>query len=362
MKFRELIGESWRAMLASRVPSVMVAVLFATMCAAAILTVGKSAAADAQLQNRLEEAGARLFEVSTSNNSLIPASTVSYAQSLSTVSQSVGVNRVIDVSNAAVGQGVPTPVSVFVGELSDIATITSGRAPGPNEALLTDAGLEQLGFDYPIGALEDSAGNTYAVVGTYEPIAPFQDLGLGLISADPQTAVSLSMVRVVAATAADAETVQSLILSTIETSDSSALTVTSPASLASLKADLRSDFGDYSRSLFLMILVGGGLLLGVVVFADTLLHRKDFGRRRALGITRVGLTSLVTLRTLWAAVFGVLAGSLGAWAYAVYAQSAPPLTFVAGVSVLVLLFCLAFSALPAALTAFRDPVSVLRTA
>lgn len=170
------------------------------------------------------------------------------------------------------------------------------------------------------------------------------------------------MVRVVAATAADAETVQSLILSTIETSDSSALTVTSPASLASLKADLRSDFGDYSRSLFLMILVGGGLLLGVVVFADTLLHRKDFGRRRALGITRVGLTSLVTLRTLWAAVFGVLAGSLGAWAYAVYAQSAPPLTFVAGVSVLVLLFCLAFSALPAALTAFRDPVSVLRTA
>lgn len=46
----------------------------------------------------------------------------------------------------------------------------------------------------------------------------------------------------------------------------------------------------------------------------------------------------------------------------VYAQSAPPLTFIAGVSVLVLLFCLEFSALPAALTAFRDPVSVLRTA
>lgn len=362
MKPKELIGESWRSMLASRVPSSIIAVLCIAMCATAILTVGRSAAADSQLQDRLEGAGARLIEISASDPSLISASIVGFSQSLSTVDQTIGVNRTVDIFNAAIGPGAPTPASVYIGDLTDIAVLTSGRSPGPNEAVLTTAALAQLGFDVPIGAVQDTAGNSYPVVGTYEPVSAFKDLGMGLISADPIAVTSLRTIRIVAATAPDADTVQSLVLSAIDAPDSNALTVTSPATLASLKADLRADFGDYSRSLFLMILIGGGLLLGVVVLADTLLHRKDLGRRRALGISRLGLTTLVTLRTVWAALFGVLLGCGGAWAYLISTNPAPPGTFVASVGFLVLLFCVIFSGLPAILAAYRDPVSVLRTA
>ena len=362
MKWRELIGESWRSMLASRVPSVIIAVLCAAMCAAAILTVGRSAAADSQLERRLEAAGARLVEISASSPDIITTSAVNFAQSLNTVSQVIGVHRMIDVSNAAIGPGTPTPAAIFTGAFSDVATLNSGRLPQPNEALVTAQGLAQLGFDGPIGALSDSAGNSYAVVGTYTPKAPFDDLGMALISADPANERSLATIRLVATTAADSGNALALMLHAIDAAEPNMLTVSSPATLAALKADLRNDFGDYSRSLFLMILLGGGTLLGVVVFADTLLHRTDFGRRRALGISRAGLTTLVTLRTLWAAMFGVALGSAGAWLYSINMQTAPPGEFVAGVSVLVLLFCVLFASLPAVLTAFRDPVSVLRTA
>lgn len=362
MRLWELIGESWRAMHASRVPSTIVAVLCAAMCAAAILTVGRSAAADEQLQNRLEEAGARLIHITSSDPTVLPPSLIGYIQSLNTVSQSVGVSRTLDVFNSAIGLSTPNPATMFIGEFHDIAQLTSGRVPEPHEAVVTRAGLERMGFDAPVGALQDSSGTSYPVVGTFEPRPPFGDLGVALIPSDPNTTLALTGVKVVTTTATDALITQDLVLSAIDSPNPGSITVVSPASLASLRADLRTDFGDYSRSLFLMILIGGGLLLGVVVFADTLLHRKDFGRRRALGVTRIDLTLLVTLRAAWAALFGVALGSIGAWAYATSKDVAPPSLFVLGVGVLVLLFCLAFSALPAALAAFRDPVSVLRTA
>lgn len=362
MKIRELIGESWRAMLAARVPTIIVAVLCAAMSAATILTVGRSAAADAQLGARLEGAGARLIEVSAANTDIITPSIVDYAQSLNTASQVVGIHRIMDVSNAAVGAGTPTPAALITGNFTDAATLTWGRLPQVNEAIMTKAGLQQLGFDKPVGAIADASGNSYAVVGMYEPRIPFTDLGAALINADTTQSTSLTSVRLVATTAADANNLLSLVVSALNAENSSDLRITSPATLAALKSDLQADFGNFSRSLFLMILLGGGTLLGVVVFADTLLHRKDFGRRRALGISRAGLTSLVTLRTLWAALFGTVLGSAAAWVFAVQADTAPPSAFVLSVGLLVLLFCVLFSALPALLTAYRDPVSVLRTA
>lgn len=362
MRLRELIPESWRAMFASRVPSTIIAVLCLAMSAATILTVGQAEAADLQLQERLETAGARQITISSSNPTLIPAALVNYANSLNTVSQTVGVHRVVDISNSASGTSIPTPATMFSGEFESLGRILSGRAPQENEAVLSISALKNLGFDAPVGAVTDSKGNNYAVVGSYEPVAPFHELGMALIRVDTTTEPYLMSVRIVATTAADTTNLQSLLISSIAAPNSTDLEVTSPETLKDLRADLRADFGNYSRSLFLMILLGGGTLLGIVVFADTLLHSKDFGRRRALGISRAELTALVTLRTVWAAAFGTTAGGIGSWLYLIQDDIHPPSTFVASVCFLVLLCCALCAAVPALFAAYRDPVAVLRTA
>jgi putative ABC transport system permease protein len=358
-----LLREVAASARAQRVPTALVAVLVAAMCLTAILTVGRAAAAQRQVQHRLEDAGSRQIEVTDQKGKgfLTPA-TVGAAATMDTVERAVGVTLPRDTTNVAVGAGgTPVPYWQVVGSLRDVAVLTSGRWPNLGEAVASDRALAQLGLDEPAGAV--SAGpNTaaVAVVGTFRARAPFDTLDAGLVGpAAPGTPAHA--LDVVVRAAPDAELTQAAVLALLARPDPTDVTVRSPRTLAEVQADVLGDLARYDRALLLAVLATGAALVAAVTLGDVLLRRRDLGRRRALGATRGVLTTLVVARAALGGLVGAALGCLCGVALAARVGGAPGAGFVVGTGLLAVLSAAVAAVGPAVVAARQDPVRVLRT-
>lgn len=361
MRLRELLREAQASALAARAPSLMVATLAAAMCLTTLLTVGRIAAAEAQLAGRLDEAGVRLLVVDdAAGQDLLPRSVIDGAAALDTVERAVGLTAPMDVTSYARGPGSqPVPAWTVVGELASAVTLTWGRAPGSDEAIVAESMLPILGFDAAIGALRYPDGEA-AIVGAYVAREPLSQLDSGVLLGGGEGTPAASL-YVTARSVRDVELTQDSVLDLIAATQASDLRVQSPLSLAELQRQVRSDVSAFGRSLLLLVLGAGAALTGVVVLTDTLIRRTDIGRRRALGATRGTVVAIVTLRTALAAVAGIVLGVASGMLLALRAESVPPWSFAVGTAVLTMLTALSASLLPAFLAARRDAVRVLRT-
>ena len=359
--FREGLATAW----ANKVPSVLVMFLVAVMCGATLATVGRTAAAEEQVADRLDAAGSRVLVVNDAQGqSLIPGVVVEQAAGLSVAERAVGVVIPVDVTNSVVGAGgTRVPAWAVVGDLSDVATLERGRWPGPGEALVSARGQLALGMDDPVGSVTLASTTEvldYNVVGSFTPREPFTDYAAGVLIAAPDGAVADSL-HVVVTDSQVAATAQRAVLGLIAPPTFEAVTVQSPVSLAQLQEEVAGDLTTFGRSLLFGVLGAGALLVAIVVLADVLVRRTDLGRRRALGATRSVIIALVLGRTLAPAVLGAALGATaGLWVAARY-SAAPPLEFTAGTATLALLAALASAVPPALFAATRDPVRVLRT-
>lgn len=362
MRVGVLVREAVRSARASKVPTALVAVLVAAMCLTTILTVGRAAAAQEQVQQRLEEAGSRLLEVSDAkDDGFLTASVVDQVAGLSTVERAVGWAVPRDVTSAAVDGGTPVPTWVVVGDLSDAVELVAGRWPRPGEALVSAAAQDALGFDAPVGAVatsDDAQG--WAVVGAFRARAPFTNLDAGLVAAGAPGTPAHTL-NVIAADASGAKVTQSAVMALLARTDPSDLSVVSPTSLAELQGAVVGDLARYNRTLLLAVMAAGAVLVGVVAAADVLIRRRDLGRRRALGAPRWALTVLVVVRATCGGLVGALLASLLGLVLTDRAGQVVPLTFVAGTAVLGVLAAAASSVPPAVAAARQDPVRVLRT-
>ncbi len=361
MRWRTLVREAWVSTLSRRVPAVMVAVLCASMCATTLLTVGRTASAEAHVLDRLDEAGARQLIIGDRQAAgLLTPSVVHAVDALSIVERAVGVIPPKDVRSGVVGHGgTPVPAWSLVGTLGDAVTIDSGRTPESGEAVVAEGALDQLGLDGPTGFLV--AGEVeYPVVGTYTAREPFTDMDAGAVLV-PQADTPARTLHVISWAATDVGSAEGLTFEIIAAADPDELSVQSATSLAELQGQVAGDLGAFGRHLLLLVLGAGGMLTAVVVLADVLLRRTDLGRRRALGASRSTLVALVLMRTSIAATFGVLAGIGAGLGVSVRWALPPPWTFVTGTAVLALLIAVLAAIGPALVAATRDPVQVIRT-
>ena len=149
---REALATAW----AAKVPSTLVTFLVATMCAATLATVGRTAAAEEQLLSRLDSAGSRVLVVSDARgDELISPTIVDQTAGLSTTERAIGTIIPVDVVNGAVGQGATrVPAWGVHGDLADVATLTSGRWPGPGEAIVTETAMDRLGMQQEFEHIE----------------------------------------------------------------------------------------------------------------------------------------------------------------------------------------------------------------
>lgn len=362
MKLGALLREAVATVRASRVPSVLVAVLVAVMCAATLGTVGRTVAAERQVQERMDAAGSRVIVLRDLRGAdLFPAAVVDAAAHLSVTERAVGLSLPVDVVNGAIGRG-STQVAAWrvIGDVSAVADLGVGRWPRPGEALVSDTARERLGLAQTYGWVT-SGTDQVPVVGTYTVRAPFTDQAGGvLIAAQPaDRAVTMHVLAASAPQAPAAEaTVVGLLGPSVSAQD---LAVESPASLAQLQQSVARELGGANRSLVLGMMGAGALLVAIIVLADVLVRRKDLGRRRALGATRATIIALVVTRTAIPALLGALAGTgIGLWT-ATRLNAAPGAAFTVAIAVLAVNAAIASSVLPAAYAASRDPVEVLRT-
>ncbi|WP_454296146.1 ABC transporter permease [Salana multivorans] len=371
LAIREAGLTAWSA----KVPALLVFFLAAAMCAATLLTVGRSAQAEAEVLTRLDTAGARELTVSAkAADELLPALLVEQVAGLSVVDRAVGLTTPVDAYSTAVGPGGPAVQAwQVIGELGHVAVLVSGRWPLPGEALASTGAAETLGLVDGVGSVTTATAGLvtdHSVVGTFSPREPYDAMGTGVLVATteaPSTpatapmAATATTLSVILTDADEAARTQSLVIAMISPPDLGKLTLTSPVGLAELRGQVAGDLGSFGRSLLLGVLGGGALLTAVVVLADVLVRRPDLGRRRALGATRSSILALVVLRTAIPAVAGAVVGSVAGVLLAARLGAAPPPSFVIGTAVLAVLAATLSTLLPAGYAATRDPVRVLRT-
>src|SRR5690606_2271114 len=302
VRFLVLLREALSTTWANKVPTALVALLVAIMCATTLATVGRTAAAEQQVAERLDAAGSRLLVVTdTRGGDLITPAVVTQTRGLSVTERAVGVQIPVDVTNKAIGAGgTRVPAWTVDGDLSEVLTLTAGRWPHPGEALVSTTGQEALGMDDPVGAVQLASSTQvgdYSVVGAFTPNEPFGADEAGLVIAgEPAVPLGSSYVGEGASGAAPAA--QSAVRGLVAPPEVDSNSAQSPVAPAELQAEVAGDLGTFGRTLLLGVLGAGALLVAIVVLADVLVRRKDLGRRRALGATRGMILALVIARTL----------------------------------------------------------------
>lgn len=363
MLLREALATAW----AAKVPSALVLLLVASMCAATVATVGRTAAAQAQLDKRLDEAGSRVLTIADARGQgLLSSTVVDHTAGLSTSERAVGTLIPVDVVNGVIGQGgTRVPAWGVHGDMGAVADLTAGRWPGPGEAIVTDTAMRTLGMDEPVGWVAQASSTVmddWSVVGSFTPREPFGTYDTGVLYVAP-TGQALDTVQVVLTESSAAQATQTQVLRLIDPPTPDALTLTSPVTLAQLQAEVTGDLNAFGAALLIGVLGGGALLVAIVVLADVLVRRKDLGRRRALGATRATIIILVLGRTLAPALTGAACGlAIGLLITSrLGTGTTPPTEFLLGTATLALLAAATAAIPPALYAATRDPVRVLRT-
>lgn len=368
MRLPILLDESVKTAWATKVPTALIVILVALMCAATLATVGRTAAAETQLYERLDSAGARMLSItepSQQSHELINPATIEMAAGLSGTERAVGTITAIDVVNGAIGEGTtPVPAWGIQGNLEDVVALETGRWPAAGEALVSAAGQEALNLDAPVGWVRPSSVNPmqdWAIVGSFTPRAPFGDYAAGLVYPVAEDLGSVTSLYVVLHEADQAAVMQSAVLRLLEPPAPDHLNVQSPMTMAQLQEELTGDFMTFGQTMLVGVLGAGAFLVAIVVLADVLVRRQDLGRRRALGASRMVIMSLVVLRTTVPALLGVALGITGGMLIAQSLDASPPWDFTLGTGVLAVLAAGVSAVVPAIYAATRDPVSVLRT-
>jgi putative ABC transport system permease protein len=363
MRFRSLAVEALASARASNISTTLTATLVATMCVATLLTVGRTAAAELQVQQRIESAGSRLISVvDVKGLGYMSPSVVEQVSGLSQVERAIGSSAAFDVVNAGVGVGGKrVPAWRVTGSLASAVTLVAGRWPRAGESLISESVFTSIGMAHPVGAIASLDGATSsAVVGSFMPRSPFDEFSQGVVIASPSE-LSTHRLDVIANSAAIAKDVEGVTIAVLDRSDPTDLKIDSPSSLAELQEQVLGDIAATNRTLVLLVLAVGGALVAVVVLSDVLLRRKDLGRRRALGAARWVIITLVVFRSSYAAAIGAIVGMVAGTMLVVLGGLTPDWSFSIGTGVLALL-CGALAAIPPAVfAAVQDPVRVLRT-
>ncbi|GAB3756078.1 hypothetical protein GCM10027591_05250 [Zhihengliuella somnathii] len=365
MKPLLLLRDAWSMAVANKTTTLLVALVLAATSLVTITTVGRSAAAMDTLHDRLESAGSRTLVIrDIDNNNYVTATVADLVSSISATQGVTTTTRAIDLVNGALGSGGTVVGAWGIREgMQDAVTLTSGRWPQPGEALISESARERLQLDGAGGWVQAASHRTQlslSVVGTYAAKDHVSDITDGIVfpaaSNEP-----VSTIFIVLDGPEAARSVQAAVVGIIAPRELADLRIESPISAAELQSQLVGDLANYSGSLLAGLLLGGGFLAGIVCFADTLVSRRDIGRRRALGATRSAIVQLIVLRILIAAGGGLFIGLLTGWLASRWLGFHVPPSFAAGLAVLSLLIAGAFATAPAVYASRQDPLRELRT-
>ena len=131
--------------------------------------------------------------------------------------------------------------------------------------------------------------------------------------------------------------------------------------MVNLRAAIGGELSRQRRGVVLGLIAAVTAATLLNVWGMVLLRRKDFGRRRALGATRLTIVLLIVMQVLIVAVVGAVAGALAGMGWLAFnGDSRPALSYAGALCVALVAAAAGAAAVPAAYAARRDPIAELR--
>ena len=357
-----ILRESWATARALRGFSLTVAAIGFAVIAGLTVTVGQGVAQrDAVAATFTQPHLRTLTLVDEEGSRVLPWSMLADVRSLSTVDEVWMTGPAVDVRNRALADGPAVAARAVADSWEGLPlTLRQGRWPsGPDEAVIDSASATALGFRDGIGAVQDANGREWAVVGVYDPDhqrAPTGALFEADVDRDEPRNLYVTVTHV-----QSMEQTTAMLLALSESSRPGQIRVEQATDLAQLRAGITGTVSERSATIVAGVMTAGALVLGLVSVLMVNSRRQEFGRRRALGASRLTVVALVLLPG-WIVMFaGSVCGAICAAGYLWFAQSVvvPP-DFVVWTVVAASLGG-AIAQLPSAAAAgLRDPVRVLR--
>ncbi|EEH63771.1 efflux ABC transporter, permease protein [Gleimia coleocanis DSM 15436] len=361
MKPKELLREIAISTLVMRTSSILILGITLLVTIASLITVGRAAAANATIEQRLQASAARTILVTDKQQfQYLAPQVIEAISSFSNVQRVYGTGILKDGVNLSIGIDGETTTTVRVNaDFAEEFELISGRWPRVGEALITKEGLADLHLDAATGAVLIPLDKTEApLVGVYRPKADEEVIAEVVIKTPENEAMQVA--RVITTDFRENPEVINLIRLTLGVHAPENINIQPPVTLAELTQSIAEDIRQYNASVLYSVLAFGALISALIVFADALAKRADLGRRLALGATRQVIVFYTIGRVVAPTILGIFIGVLGGYILTSYWGQVPPVSFTLALVYLVLL-TMVLASLPGAVWASRqDPVRILR--
>lgn len=361
---RVFTAEALRALRSQVLACVLALSAIAGMCAWMVTTAGREAGARAAVLATIDLEGTRTITIRAERGStLLTPSLVEVLSGLSDVETALGFTELTAVD------------SEFAPRAEAVGYRTMVIAPWPADRNVTAAGeleasgqgLAVLGLADGAGAVVSSDGVERLVRGPAEPPSAASFLEPLVYRAEsPSMAgsegLTLATVVVIARTPDAVAYLTDYAIGLIKPGDPSQLTVRSSAELAAVRQAISGSLDAASRVALAASLAGSMVMVFVTFLALTMIRRRDFGRRRALGASRGFIIGHLELQALiLGGVGGAVGAGVGVAVLDVKGAPLPSFQYLVAVVVMASIAALFGGLLPAVLAANRDPLSELRT-
>ena len=364
-RMADFLREVTVAVAAQRVFATLTLLVVAGSTFIILVTAGRSATAQEAVLGRIDAQGTRTVVVQAKGvQAGITTQTVDQLARLASVEAVVGFGPVTDATAAATPQGTKVGVRMGYGVLDGQRLLQTGQ----NETKVmwtSPASAHALGLPTGRGTLRILDGpellvaksmHVPAYLETFEPLAVVpaeRDLS--------RAPAPLATIVVLARSPQDVDALTSAVRALLVDVPADGASVETSTAMAQLRDAIGGELTKQSRGIVLGLLGAATAATFLNVWGMVLMRRKDFGRRRALGATRLTIVVLIVTQVLLVALLGALVGAVAGtlWAARGGAQH-PSWDYTVAVAVSLVAAAAAAAAAPAGFAARRDPIRELR--
>ena len=356
-----VITEAIAAAIAAPVASLLTIAMIAGMCAAVLLTSGRTVGAEQAVVSSIDTEGTRSIIVRADAGSGLDSTVLQRLKDIGGIQWAGAFSAPEDVQNSLFpGNRVPARQTWT----TDWHALGMKPLKLPDVAYASPAAIEELGVQGGAGSVTSHNGQTFSIAGETSVPAHLRFLGPVVLLPRRSTSVAPISVLVVLTTRPDlVAPISAALTSVLSVDDPRNVTIETSKNLASLRAVVQGQLGSFGRTLTLAILALTSLLTAAVLFGVVMMRRKDFGRRRALGAPRSLIIALVVLQAAFLSLSGALLGTAAAVAWLIASHDPiPGAGYLIAIPILAIAIGVLASVAPALAAANREPIRELRVA
>lgn len=353
------------------VSSVVITSIAAISIGLVLGTAGLSAAAQAKVLSTVDQVGTRSVAVYNKQmNTGLPSRILDSLERMDIVESAVGFGETTDVTNASFSGGKRVALRLVYGQLGREllhraqhtgVTHQSVEAGKPLIAFASEDAFDVLGIPSEGGGVRViDEGIDVHIIGSMIMPEHLNKM-TPTILAPVETIDHLSVIYLSAQSSEYVPLLAELVRSELRELSSEDYAIETSQAYATLRAAIDGELTASSHTMIISSLSAGAGGTMLVVWAVVLLRRKDLGRRRALGASRLMILGLMMGQVAVLTSCGSLLGTGVSSAILLYlAQPIPPLEFMSALVIALSSASTLLTILPALWAANRDPLSELR--